>query len=219
MKNLMFILFFVGVILQCGNAQSKFSHFYLYSAFSPHQAPVTSGLFVNREDPSKEFRFNLTDIRSEYHFGIRKNFAFRYPFFGTLGLEYGQQHLTYSMNFTYPQENMPSLMTLLTTQKTLTCPAGIGVRMKFVEVTSGLLLQYSLKSTMSSDHGMDIHMKEHGTEFGWYTGVALIAGKSQIGVRYQSTMSRYGSNLLHHGNTMELRNIPGNLMFTVGFSF
>src|SRR6187399_3313422 len=83
------------------NAQKNFYNFYIYAGFSPTQTPFQAGTILNRQDPLNEFVFNLNEIDKSFLFGLRKNFRFSHPFYGTLGLEYTKLTYDYSLHFTH----------------------------------------------------------------------------------------------------------------------
>lgn len=200
-------------------AQKKFYNITLYGGMVPKQTPVQAGLFVNREDPVNEFIFNLSEIEKSYLFGIRKNFRFSYPFFGTLGLEYSRQTENYSILFTHQELPGGNESGLKTTGHVISMPAGVGVKFNNLDVTSGLHLHYQFRSEMKEDKPMGIVMDKPQLEMGWYTGIGYSISRMRIGVQYQSSLSRYGHDLMHKQKPMELRSLPGNVSFSIGFSF
>lgn len=217
MKNLIACLLLVMVIFHTATAQNKFYNFSLILGVSPAQTPLQSPVIMNRQDPVHEFLFNLDQIEKNYTFGLRTNIRFSQPFFGTLGLEYNRQRQHYSMEFTNLKSEGNHGLTILNDKITL--PAGVGVRLNKIEITSGLQMIYNLRSEMKQDIPMGIEMKGPRLEMGWYTGVGIALGRTSIGVRYQSSMNRYGDNLVMLQKSMGLRSVPGNLNFTMGFSF
>lgn len=201
-------------------AQKNFYNFSIYTGFSPTQTPYQSGTILNRQDPLNEFVFNLKEIEKSYLFGLRKNFRFSHPFYGTLGLEYTKLTNEYSIQFTqtgFGREK--SDYAISTTSHSLHLPAGIGVKMRNLDITSGLLLQYAIKTTIEEELSMGIELIKPQVEWGWYTGVGFSFDRTRIGLQYQSSMKRCGSNLMYQGKPMELMNVPGYLRFTVGYSF
>jgi len=98
-------------------------------------------------------------------------------------------------------------------------PAGIGVKFNNFDVTSGLQLQYALKSEIKDDYSSGIEMTNAKVHMGWYSGIGYSFDRTRIGVQYQSTMNRYGDNLHTDGQSLALRSVPGNFMFTIGYSF
>ncbi len=220
MKNLIFSLFclvFSGTALM---AQNHFYSWTLYGSIAPQQAPVIPDLFVNRNFPADEFRFNLNKVRSELSIGVRRNFRFSSPFFGTLGAEYAQKEETYSMLFTCPSDQRAKMDYVLnTTRKTITIPIGIGIRMGRLDITSGLKAQYTMSSGMQGEATMGMRMTKSQTDAGWYTGVGVNFDRVRIGMTYQSMLCRNGNYLIHDGSALELMRVPNNVSFNVGISF
>ncbi|MEP6793486.1 MAG: hypothetical protein ABJB16_04115 [Saprospiraceae bacterium] len=217
MKKLIACLLFVMEILHPVTAQNKFYNFSLILGMSPKQTPVQSPLIMNRQDPVNEFLFNLDQVEKNYTIGLRTNIRFSQPFFGTLGLEYNRQLQHYSMLFTHMKPEASH--ELMVSNDKITLPVGVGVRLHKIEITSGLQMSYNIHSEMKQDLPMGIEMKDPRIEMGWYTGVGMALGRTSFGVRYQSSMNRYGDNLVMHQKPMGLASVPGNVRFTVAFSF
>ncbi|MEO6132649.1 MAG: hypothetical protein ABIQ02_12435 [Saprospiraceae bacterium] len=218
MKTTLFILTFAILAYVPGKAQQHLSGFTFYTGYAIQQKPQLSSLLVNRDMPLKEFEFNLTEVAKQFHFGIRKNISFQRPFFGTVGLEYTQQHQTYScrmINTPNPEGNYK----INASNKTIMLPVGIGVHLGPVEVTNGMMAQFNFQSKLSGENTMGIETSKNDTSVGWYSGVSIRLGFTSFGVSYQSSFSRDASNLTNRGKSMELASVPGNVMFTMGFSF
>lgn len=219
MKNLV-ISFILGLaIFQQVSAQDKFYNFTFTLGVSPKQTPLQADLFCNREDPLNEMNFNLKEISRYYQAGLTKNFRFNQSFFGTLGLHYSLQEQQYDYTYTYKEPIAGIPQNLSITSQVMTLPVGIGARIKNFDVTSGLQLQYAFKSEMKDDFPSGIEMSSSKANLGWFAGTGYSLGRTRIGVQYQSSMNRYGENLSTNGQSMGLRSVPGNFMFTIGFSF
>lgn len=80
MKNLLFSALCLILFSQSLSAQYNFYNWTLYGSISPQKTPVVPDLFINRDIPVDEFRFNLTKVNSEMAIGIRRNFKFSSPF-------------------------------------------------------------------------------------------------------------------------------------------
>ena len=207
------------ISLGSGLAQNNFYNFTITAGMSPKQTPIQSGLIVDREEPLNEFIFNLAEIQKSYIFGIRKNIRFTTPFFGTIGLEYNKHQENYSLEYRYKERELGAKTTLSTSSHRLTLPVGVGVKFGGLDFTSGLHLQYDIKSTMQEDNPSGVEITKAKMQFGWYAGAGYSFDRTSIGIQYQSSLSRYGSNLVHNQQSMELPSLPGNLKFTIGYSF
>lgn len=217
MKNLIACLLLVMEFLHPAKAQNKFYNFSLILGMSPKHTPAQSSIIMNRLDPVHEFLFNLDQIEKNYTLGLRTNIRFSRPFFGTLGLEYNRQRQHYSMLFTHMKPESSHI--LMVSNDKITFPMGVGVRLHKIEITSGLQMSYIIHSELKQDLSMGIEMKDARLEMGWYTGVGIALGRTSFGVRYQSSLNRCGDNLLLHQKPMGLASVPGNVCFTIGFSF
>jgi hypothetical protein len=220
MKNLLFAALLLFIFNQSLLAQDQFYNWTLYGSISPQQSPVVPDLLVNRLSPKDEFSFNLKNVKSELSIGVRRNFKFSSPFFGTLGVEYSEKQETYSMLFTYPNEPVrANYYDLLTTRRAITIPAGVGVRLGRFDLTSGLKAQYTVESSMKGDMTMGIYMDKPRIQVGWYAGAGINLNRVRIGIDYQSMLIRDGNYLLHNQAPLELMRVPNNVRFSVGFSF
>lgn len=219
MKNVLIVLFFGTLFLQPVIGQNNFYDFTLYAGMSPKQTPVHAGLLMNREDPMNEFVFNLEEIGKSYTFGFRKNFRFSRPFYGTLGLEYSRQTQLYSLNFLNPELPEGNEPGLKVTCQVITMPAGVGVKFNRFDVTSGLQFHYTIGSEIQEEQPMGIKAQKPGLQMGWFSGIGFSFDRTRIGIQYQSSLDRYGDNLTYKQKPMGLMNVPGNVSFTIGFSF
>jgi hypothetical protein len=219
MKNVL-ISFILGIAtLHQVSAQDKLYGFTFSLGVSPNQTPAQADLFVNRKDPLNELIFNLADIGRYYQIGLAKNIPLSRPFFATVGLQYSIQREHYTYAYTYKEPVAGITQHLNVTNHVLTMPAGIGVKFNNLDLTSGLQMQYALKSEMKDDYASGIEMTDSKAHLGWYSGIGYSFDRTRIGVQYQSSMNRYGSNLNNSGQSLSLRSVPGNFTFTIGFSF
>jgi hypothetical protein len=219
MKNLMFCLLLGIASLYEVSAQSQFYGYTFTLGVSPKQTPLQADLFVNREDPLNELIFNLTEIKSYYEAGLTRNIRLSDPFFCTFGLKYSLQKEQYDYTYTYKELIAGIPQQLSVSSHILTLPAGVGVKFKNLDVTSGLQLQYAVKSDMKDSYPSGIEMTPSRLHMGWYSGIGYSFDRTRIGIQYQSAMNRYGDNLKNGGQSLALRCVPSNVMFTIGFSF
>jgi hypothetical protein len=220
MKNLLFPALCLILFCHCVTAQSNFYNWSLYGSIAPKQAPVVPDVLINRLVPLDEFAFNLKSVNSELSIGVRRNFKFSSPFFGTLGAEYSQKEEVYSMSFTYQNEReRGQYYEIMTNRKVINIPVGVGVRMGLIDVTSGLKAQYTLESSIQGEMPMGIQLDNPRVQVSWYGCVGLNLNRFRIGVAYQSMLVRDGNYLIHDNTPMELMRVPNNVHFNVGFSF
>lgn len=219
MKNLITLLVLGMTVLHPVLSQKNFYNFSIYTGYTPGQTPEQAGIFLNRQDPMNEFVFNLNEIEKSYLAGIRKNFRFSYPFYGTLGLEYTTLKQNYSGTFTQNRVEGHDAFNVKIKSQLISMPAGIGVKFGNFDVTNGLMLQYDIKPEMSEELPMGIEMAKSQLEVGWFAGIGYSFDKVRVGVQYQSSLKRCGHNMIYQQKPMELMNVPGYLRFTVGYSF
>jgi hypothetical protein len=220
MKNLIFCLLLGLTMFQPLSAQEAFYDFYFKLGVSPKQTPVQSGIFVNRKDPMNEFIFNLEQIKRSFSAGFGKNLRLNDSFFGTVGLEYSLHEEVYTLHYTQPRPDPGGQdYTLNTKSHMISMPVGIGVRFNKFDISSGLRLQYTAKASMHEKQPSGIELTKPSLQMGWYTGVGFSFDRTRIGVQYQASSNRYGSNLKFQGKPLELMSVPGNVSVTIGFSF
>jgi len=216
MKTLFLLALPFNFLFGTLSAQSIYP-FTIYGGYSPQQHPKVDYLIVNRDIPADEFQFTLTNNAPQYHIGLVKNFAFRKPFYGTVGVEYAQQKQTYSIAMTYRPE--PGNYDLTYTSQSIQIPAAIHARMGVLDFSSGVLARFNFKSKVEGEHTMGITAKESSNEFGFHGGIGIHLGHARLGVNYQSTFTRDGSCMIHREKSLELRSVPGNVTFSLGYSF
>ncbi len=219
MKTFFALLILGMIVIHPVLSQENFYNFTITTAFSPGQTPTQAGLLINREDPINEFIFNLKEIEKSYVFGFRKNFRFSYPFYGTLGLEYTKVDQHYSMEFTQDMPERNTSYLIHTTNHFLRLPVGVGVKFNNLDVTSGLMVQYDIKSGIHEEWPMSIELVKPQLEMGWYTGIGFSFNRTRIGVEYHSSLKRYGHNMIYQQESMELMSLPGNVRVSIGYSF
>lgn len=219
MKNLLTILIIGMMAMSPLLSQTDFYNFTFTFGMSPKQTPLQNGLIVNRETPMTEFVFNLNEVESSYLLGVSKNFRFNHSFFGTVGLQYRPQKQTYSMLFTHADFPDGNEYSLSTTTHMISLPVGVGVKFNHLDITSGLQANYAIQSEMKEQIPMGIEMGKSNVELGWYTGVGISYFHTRFGIQYESTLVRSGHNLMHNQRPMEINNVPGNVTFSLGFSF
>ncbi len=219
MKTYHFITGLLVLLSINSQSQSQFPNVTLFMEFGPKQTPQIPYLIVNKDKPMDEFQFGLEESKRYFQFGISKNFRFQYPFFGSIGVAYARRQDTYRLNFTHTMEGRPNTHPMVVKSDNISMPVGLGVRLKPVEIVSGFLAQYAFTSSLSGDMTMGIELTKPKVEIGWYTGLGVVVGNTQLGVKYQAMLHRNGSNLLHRQKTMEQLSVPGNFSFSVGFGF
>lgn len=219
MKTLIALLVLGMTALHPVLSQKNFYNFSMYTGYTPGQTPAQPGIILNRQDPMNEFVFNLNEIEKSYVVGIRKNFRFSYPFYGTLGLEYTTVTQNYSGKFTQKDIREIDQFNVTSTSRMISMPAGVGVKFGNFDVTNGMMLQYDIKPEMSEDVPMGIEMAKPQVEVGWFAGIGYSFDKVRVGVQYQSSLKRCGHNMIYQQESMELMNVPGYFRFTVGYSF
>jgi len=218
MKSSFLIVILSAMTFLTIDAQKTIYPLTWYMGYSPQQTFKLPYLLINRDLPNEEFLFGLKESTPQLHYGLRVNIPFSHPFFGTLGVEYTQLKQTFYMTMTHAPLS-ESNYEMTATTRSLVLPAGIGVRMGALEITSALQAQYSFQSSLDGVNMMAIEASKPKLGLGWNAGAAVHLGNTQFGITYQAFLDRHGSNLTHRGKTMELLSVPGNVMFSVGFSF
>lgn len=213
MKN--FLITLILVVSSTTIALSQFT-FDILVGVSPESNPVTADLFVNSKTPMQEFRFNMMQSDAQVFAGVKGNIKLKGSFFVDLGLLYGKQKSTYQALFTMEDEDLVSSIHLYkVADHLLLLPVNIGVNLGIVDVTSGFRVIQSIATKTTLHQLKGFSSDEHSTQLGWQTGAGISILKFHLGVEYQGNFSRVGKGMFVNGESLELKNMRGQFLFTI----
>jgi hypothetical protein len=134
-------------------------------------------------------------------------------------MTYSRRTLLFTMAYTYKQLHEKPCREMEEIEKMLQVPATIGVRMGFIDITSGLtgIISLSKDSDLSQMEGYESTAGQF--RMGWSTGLRAHLSSIAIGMEFQAELSRIGHDMSVNGESLELRNVPGYVVFTIQFSF
>ena len=217
MKNIL-ITFILS--LTCTTFISAQIRFDIVGGISPAATPASAGLIVNRHLPHEEFVFNLGKVDPQYFAGVKGQIELTAPFFVEAGLMYTRKKSTYDITYTMIDTEHPVKDHVMAeTDHLIMLPVNIGVNLGLFDVTSGLRVMKSLsrKSDLYSLSGFNTD----GTppELGWQAGIGFNIVRSKISVEYQGNFSRIGRGMFVSDQSLEIMNVPGQMVLLLHHNF
>jgi hypothetical protein len=185
---------------------------------SPGSSQGSSSVLVNTHYPVDEFQFRLIQSKSQWFAGLKGKMALTVPFFVETGILYSQLTREFGMRFTYRTEELTGKsVNLSETQHLLSCPMNIGVSLGELDLMSGLTVTKMLTSSksLSSIDGFQSECK--GWRLGWQFGARYVVDRALVGVEFQSELQRVCQGMFVQGQSLELRHVPGQIVFTLQY--
>jgi hypothetical protein len=187
---------------------------------SPASNSTSAGIIVNRNNPHEEFQFNQTQVKPQFYGGIRANIKLGTPFFLETGISYTKRTAEFHLDYTMPlPENPTGEMYVSESEDMLLFPLDIGVSMGKLEVTSGLTAIKTISAIKELSHVKGFHSDGNSLKMGWQMGVRYGINRTQIGIEYQGSLNRVGQGMSVNGNSLEIMNVPGKMVFTMQYRF
>ena len=204
------------LIAHKGSAQLRLD---IIGGISPRTTPQNAGLIVNRHLPSEEFVFNMIEVEPQLFGGIKGLLPLGAPFFTDAALMYTKSTSTYHALYTIIDAEHPQPDYFMNESKhLLLVPINIGVNIGGFDITSGFRVMKTIseKSELSDMNGFSIDGAS--TQFGWQGSVGFSFMRTRVGIEYQGSFSRVGSGMEMNGQSLELMNVPGQLLLTVQYN-
>lgn len=217
MKNILITFIFIMTFTPFISSQIRFD---IVGGVSPSATHTSEGLIVNRHLPHEEFVFNLGHVDPQFFAGVKGQIELATPFFVEAGLMYTRKKSTYDITYTMIDAEHPVQDHIMAeTDHIVILPVNIGVNLGLLDVTSGLRVMKSL--SRKSDFNNLSGFNTDGTlpEMGWQTGIGFSIARSRIGVEYQGNFSRVGRGMFVNGQSLEIRNVPGQVVLLLQHSF
>jgi len=212
----------ITIAMIIASASSVFSQirFDVIAGISPGSAPASAGLIVNRHLPHEEFVFNMNKVDPQFYAGVKGYVELAAPFYMEAGLTYTKRKSTYDIVYTIVDREHPVSNHLMSeTEHMIMLPVNIGVNLGAFDVTSGLRLIQSIKSDTDLDQLTGFSAESKPIRIGWQASAGFSFLRERIGLEYQGNFSRVGSGMYVNGQSMELMNVPGQLVLTLQHSF
>lgn len=185
---------------------------------SPGSRLAQYWILVNRNNPHEEFRFSTLQVRPQAYAGVSAQFQLRGLFFLETGITYTERTSLYRASYTMPDETNAAEQEMNETEKIIMLPANIGVRMGKIKVTSGLTAMKTITKAKELSHMRGFHQESNVIKVGWQMGARYSIGNASIGVEYQGTLSRIGQSMFVNKQSLALRCVPGNFVFSFQYS-
>ena len=209
MKNLIITIILASSGLSL-SAQIKFD---IVAGVSPGTSPATPGVTINRHLPHEEFVFNLNKVDPQFLAGVKSRVELSEPFFMDAGLFYARRISTYGVVYTIvDQEHPVSKHLMKETDHTVMLPVNVGVNMGSVDITSGFRVIQSIRKKTDLQNLPGFNIDSNRPLFGWQAGAGISFLRSRIGLEFQGNFARAGHDMFVDGQSMELINVPGQLI-------
>lgn len=216
MKTIFITIAFLIFITLPSFSQMRFD---VVGGLTPQSSPATADLFVNRHDPHEEFRFNMNKVSPQYFIGAKGHVQLLSPFFVEAGLTYTRRKSTYEVNYTMIDKEHPvSYHTMNEIEHMVMLPANIGVNLGSVEIISGLRLMKTTSKRSNLDQLAGFTTDGNPVKVGWQAGAGFYLFSTRIGLEYHGNFSRVGSGMYVNNQSLELMNVPGQIVLTLQHS-
>ena len=217
MKHLHITFFIIAAFSVQGFTQLRWD---VFGGASLASNPNSAGLLVNRHDPAEEFMFNMNKVDPQYFVGAKMHLELGEPFFTELGLTYTKKTSTYHVEYTIIDTEHPvSDHFMKQSEHLIMMPLNIGVNMGAFDITSGFRMMKPISQSTELERLTGFSAENNLLQFGWQAGAGFYVGRTRLGAEYQSNFSRVGRGMSVNGQSLEIMNVPGQLVFTLQQSF
>ena len=189
---------------------------YLSAGISPESHPKTANLIVNRSTPLDVFLFNMPHRETQYFTGLNFRHELNDHFFTTIGTAYTQRKFQYTMSYITPRAE-GTYQELMFAEHQINVPVNVGVRFEVIEITCGLKANMVVARTCELVNIPGFEDNEQFIQPGWQCGIQLHFGRVIAGVEYQSDFARLCSGMCVNGKSIELMQVPGQVVFAAQF--
>lgn len=193
-------------------------HFDVKLGVSPGSNGGANALLVNRENPFAEFQLSMIHTDPQFYGGIRTHIGLRAPFFIESGLSYTKRTSIYNLNFTMEQrEPMSKVMSMSEKEDILLLPVDIGVSIGAFDVTSGMRLNKTIKSSNELSHLSGFSHENPSLQMGWQMGIRYGFANVMAGIEFMGSLNRICKGMSVNKTSLEMQNVPGKLAFTLQY--
>jgi hypothetical protein len=216
MKKLMILSIILMMFTTVMNAQVRFN---VKLGASPGSNPRSASIFVNRENPFKEFQFNLVHTDPQYYGGVSAYVPLATPFFLEAGISYTKQTSQFLVDYTVPSELQNDNTLMSGSEEMILLPVNIGVTMGGFDITSGLRAIKTISHSSELTHLDGFHEDGNPIKLGWQIGARYAINRTLIGIEYMATLNRVCEGMYVNGQSLEIMNIPGSYVFSIQYRF
>ena len=216
MKKLMILSFLLMTFTTQMNAQVRFN---LKLGASPGANPRSASIFVNRENPVKEFQFNLVHTDPQYYGGVSAYVPLATPFFLEAGISYTKLTSQFLIDYSVPLKLQNDNVLMEGSEEMILLPVNVGVTMGGLDITSGLRAIKTISHSSELTHLDGFHADENSIKLGWQMGARYAINRTLIGVEYMATLNRVCEGMYVNGQSLEIMNVPGSFVFSIQYRF
>ena len=185
--------------------------------YSPALSPKVYPIYVNRRSPHDEFRFNMVHVQPQFYAGIGAHLPLQSPFFLEGEVCFTQKKSLYMLDYLMPSEINRDVQYMKESENTIMVPVNIGVSLGSFDVTSGLTAMTTFSKKNELAHVDGFNQKVNQVQIGWQGGVRYAFHRVLFGVQYQGSLNVVGQGMSVKGQSLELKNVPGNVVFSIQY--
>lgn len=186
---------------------------------SPASNPSNASVFINRDNPFEEFRFNQVHTKTQLFGGLALNVQLGSPFFLEGGVSYTRIQSEFMIDYTHARETGVDVQLMKDTEHLLLFPLNIGVSLGKIDVTSGVTLRKTLSHTTDLTHLPGYTSDAKDMKFGWQMGARYTINRAMVGVEYQGSFNRVCQDSYVNDHSLEIMNLPRQFVFSVQYRF
>lgn len=186
--------------------------------YSPALSPKVYSLFVNRNSPHDEFQFNMVHVQPQFYAGIVAHLPLQSSFFLEGEVCFTQKKFTYQIDYRMSSETNPDMQYMKESENMIMVPVNIGVSLGDIDVTSGLTAMTTFSKTNELTHLNGFNEEANQVRMGWQMGVRYAFHRMLFGVQYQGTLNQVGQGMSVNGQSLELMNVPGKVVFSIQYA-
>ena len=214
MKKLMIISFLLIAFLPDIFSQVLVD---LKLGLSPASSPNSFPILVNRHDPFEEFSLSVVHNDAQFYGGIVMHLPLSTPFFLEGGISYTKRKTYFQANYTASLETREDIQLISETKGMIMLPLNIGVGIGSFDVTSGLTAVHGLPGTNDFSNLKGFHQEGSQLRMGWQAGVRYGFKGIMAGVEFQGTLTRVCEGMFVNDQSLDIRNVPGNVVFSLQY--
>ncbi|HJW29665.1 MAG TPA: hypothetical protein VJ508_10565 [Saprospiraceae bacterium] len=202
-------------LLVCFPAMSQLQ-FYMLGGICPEIHPRNASLLVNRNQPVDQFKFNRTQVGTQFFMGVQVRMPLNEYFFTEAGARYSRFSEVYTVTYLAARQ-ADSRVDMKEQQNRFTLPVNIGVKLNQVEIVNGFDAVWITNTKSEMDHMPGFKDQSPDFHLGWHINIGLEVNRMVVGAGYQAEFARVGEGMSVNGQSLEIRQLPGQVNFYVQF--
>lgn len=214
MKKLMIISFILIAFLQESFSQVQID---VKLGVSPASNPNSTPVLVNRHDPFEELQFSLVHTDPQFYGGVVMHLPLSTPFFVEGGISYTKKKTFYQADYTLGLDTREDLQLISEAKGMIMLPLNIGVGIGSFDITSGLTAIQALPGKHDFSNLKGFHQESNQFRMGWQAGIRYGFNRIMAGVEFQGTLTRVCEGMFVNDQSLDIMNVPGNVVFSLQY--